>query len=349
MGHPAVENQTPFAFEPSFMADEEGRTVLVPVVKSTWALGPRGPVLAPVQLPVSLAGEPWGDPERSSWKFEPEGMLRKPATDVVLIGSALAPRPGTSEMLVAFQVGPVRKGVRVVGDRAFYKAVGSVGMTRPAPFERIPLLWERAFGGWDRSGPDERRHDRETRNPVGVGFRASGGKFEEGLKAPNLDDPAHPFKGWGDRPPPAGFGFTGADWEPRRRYAGTYDQKWQEGRAPLLPRDFDRRFLNAAAPGLVAPGYLRGDEGVVATGVTAAGGLSFKLPGVAPPVLDVEHAGREDVRVPMALETVILDTDAGLLLLLWKGEQRVREPTAVRSIRIAPGAGTPPLPAAPPA
>ena len=51
------------------------------------------------------------------------------------------------------------------------------------------------------------------------------------------------------------------------KYAGTYDKKWQEERAPLLPRDFSKRFLNAAAPGLVAPGYLRGDETVIAAGV----------------------------------------------------------------------------------
>ena len=43
-------------------------------------------------------------------------------------------------------------------------------------------------------------------------------KFEDGLRAPNLEDPARPFKGWGDRPPPAGVGFTSADWEPRVKY-----------------------------------------------------------------------------------------------------------------------------------
>jgi hypothetical protein len=342
MGHPAAENGTPFAFEPIFIADEEGRPLLVPLVRATYDLTARGPALAAEQVPPCLEGQPWGDPETTSWRLEPEGMLPKPATDVVLLGSAVAPGPGTVEMLVAFQVGPLKKGVRVVGDRAFYKAIGAVGMTKPAAFERIPLRWERAFGGWDRSHPDERRHDREPRNPVGVGFRASHGQFEEGLRAPNLEDPARPFKGWGDRPPPAGFGFTSAHWEPRARHAGTYDKRWEEERAPLLPKDFDRRFLNAAAPGLVAPGFLRGDEQVVATGVSAAGGLAFRLPAVAPPRVEVEHAGREDAAVPMSLDTVIVDTDGGKLSLLWKGELVVREPTAVRSIRIAPAAGTPP-------
>ncbi|HEY7725133.1 MAG TPA: DUF2169 domain-containing protein [Anaeromyxobacteraceae bacterium] len=347
MGHPEVENGTPFAFEPVFVADEEGRPLLVPVVKGTWAVSERGLSLAADQLPPLLAGEPHGeDLATSSWRYEPEGSLPKPATDVALLGSAVAPKAGTTQMLVAFQLGTLKKGVAVVGDRGFFKAVGGVGMTRPAPFERIPLQWERAFGGWDRSNPDEKKHECEPRNPVGTGFRSSHGRFEEGLRCPNLEDPARPFKGWGDRPPPAGFGFTSPSWEPRPRLAGTYDKRWEEERAPLLPRDFDRRFLNSAAPGLVAPGFLRGDEAVVASGVVPTGGVAFRLPGVAPPTLVVEHAGREDAQVATRLDTVILDTDAGKLFLLWKGEVPVREPTAVRSIRIVPGAGTPPLPAA---
>lgn len=346
MGHPEVENGTPFAFEPVFIADEEGRPLLVPVVKGTWALSERGLALAADQLPPLLAGDPYGeDLATSSWRYEPEGSLPKPATDVVLVGSALAPRPGTTQMLVALQLGPLQKGVAVFGDRSFYKAAGVVGMTRPAPIERIPLQWERAFGGWDRSSPDEKKQEFEPRNPVGTGFRGSHGRFEEGIRCPNLEDPVRPLRGWGDRPPPAGFGFTSPSWEPRPRLAGTYDKRWEEERAPLLPRDFDRRFLNSAPPGLVAPGFLRGDEPVVMSGVAAGGGISFRLPGVAPPSVAVEHAGREDVEVPTQLDTVILDTDAGKVFVIWKGETTVREPTAVRSIRIVPGAGTPPVPA----
>ncbi len=345
MGHPAIDNQTPFAFEPVFIADEEGRPLLVPVVKGTWAVGPAGLSLLAEQPAVLLEGEAHGDPATSSWRYEPEGTLPRPATDVVLVGSAVAPKPGTTEMLVALQVGAVKKGVRVVGDRAFFKSVGSVGMTKPVPFERVPLLWERAFGGWDRSHPDEKKHDYERRNPVGCGFRSSHGQLEPALRPPNLEDPARPFKGYGDRPPPAGFGFTSASWEPRIQYAGTYGPKWEDERAPLLPPDFDRRFLNAAPPGQICPGFLRGDEPVVVTGVTPEGGLAFRLPGVAPPAVEVSHTGREDAAVATRLETVILDTDRRILVLIWRGETVVREPTAVRSIRVVGGAGTPPVPA----
>ena len=181
---------------------------------------------------------------------------------------------------------------------------------------------------------------------MGVGFRASSSRFEEGLRCPNVEDPARPFKGWGDRPTPAGVGFTSPSWQPRASYAGTYDERWTKERAPLLPKDFDRRFLNAGAPGLVAPGYLRGDEPVNVTGVSPAGGLSFRLPGVAPPAIRVEHRGREDVTAETSLDTVIVDTDDGRLFLLWRTQVPVREPTAVRTIHVIAGAGTPPVAAA---
>jgi hypothetical protein len=347
VGRGAIENGTPFAFEALFLADEDGRALFVPALKATYDISDRGLALAEDQLPLNLAGEAYGDPAESSYRYEPECAFVKPSTDVVLVGSAVAPKAGTTEMLVCFQVGPMKKGVRVFGDRAFYKAVGSVGMTRPVPFERIPLQWERAFGGWDRSHSDEKKHEYEPRNPVGVGFRGKGTRFEEGLRCPNLEDPARPLSGWGDRPPPAGFGFISPNWQPRARFAGTYDEAWEKDRAPLLPKDFDRRFMNAAPPGLIAQGYVRGDELVVATGVTAPAGISFRLPGVAPPKVEVEHAGREDQTVSTNLDTVIVDTDAGKLFLLWRGQIPVREPTAVRSIRIVPAAGTPPKASAP--
>src|SRR5262249_27296625 len=109
----------------------------------------------------------------------------------------------------------------------------------------------------------------------------------------------------------------------------------------LLPKDFDRRFFNAASPGLVAPAYLRGDEQVVVSGVSPSGGFVFKLPVSEPPRVDVEQADRDDVSVKTNLDTVIVDTDARKLLLLWRAQVPVREPTTVRTIKIAAAAGTP--------
>ena len=93
--------------------------------------------------------------------------------------------------------------------------------------------------------------------------------------------------------------------------------EWGETRRPLLPRDFDRRFFNAAPPGLVAPGYLRGDEPVAIVNASLRGALAFRLPGQPPPAVTVQLGG--DVRPRMQLDTVVLDTDSHQVLLLWRG------------------------------
>jgi len=246
-----LDNKTGFAFEGIFVADEEGQPLLVPVVKATFILSAAGELmLADEQTPLDLAGQLWGDPDTSSYKYEPETAFTKLTTDVVLIGHAHPAKAVARHVDTAFRVGPVEKTVRVFGDRVWKKRFGIVDMTNPEPLEKIPLIYERAFGGWDSAEPDPMTSRFEPRNPVGVGFKRK--KFEDGMPLPNLEDPKKPLKMYGDTPPPAGFGFISPNWQPRVSYAGTYDGKWEKERAPLLPKDFDTRFFNAASPGLIA-------------------------------------------------------------------------------------------------
>src|SRR6266540_6131357 len=206
MGHPAIDNRTPFAFEPLFLSDEWERPLLVLVVKATYSVQEGVELsLAEKQVPVNIGGEYWGDPEISSYKYEPETAFIKPASDVVLIGHAYAPKPRTTKMEVSLCIGSIKKVVRVVGDRYWVKRLGMTFKTMPEPFERMPLIYERAFGGWDRRNSDPEKHSFEPRNPVGTGFRAKRGKFEKEVRLPNLEAPRRPLRGYMDKPPPAGF------------------------------------------------------------------------------------------------------------------------------------------------
>jgi hypothetical protein len=334
MSHPSVENRTPLAVELLGLTDEETRPLLVLVAKATYSIGQGGLALAEEQVPVNMAGEYWGAPEKSSYRYEPECAFTKVATDVVLVGHAHALEKGTRDLLVALRVGPVQKAVRVLGERVWYRSLGSIEMTRPRPFERMPLVYERAFGGWDRTAQDPAEHAFEPRNPVGTGFRATKRHFKEGLLLPNVEDPAHPLEHFGQVVPPAGFGFVSPHWQPRAHFAGTYDAAWEKQRRPLLPRDFDRRFFSAASPGLVAPGYLRGGEPVTLVNLSPLGRLSFSLPRVVPKVT-VERAGSEDLYPQMSLDTVILDTDVHRVFLLWRACVLLEEGLhGARSIRL---------------
>ena len=105
---------------------------------------------------------------------------------------------------------------------------------------------------------------------------------------------------------------------------------------PLLPKDFDRRFFNAAAPGLVAPGYLKGNEPVAIDNVLPTGPLTFNLPGVPAPEVLVALARGEDQRLATQLDTVIINTDEKLLFLMWRAHLVVRNgPHDVRAITIS--------------
>ncbi|HVK54200.1 MAG TPA: DUF2169 domain-containing protein, partial [Burkholderiales bacterium] len=319
MNFPSIKNRTPFAFSPLHLTDEEGRPIFVPIVRATYTFDLNGNLqIAEKQMGVNPAGEFWGEPGQSSYKYEPDIAFVKLATDIALIGSAVAPRAGVTMIDVGMQVGPVRKIARVFGDRFWSKTFGVAGITSPQPFERIPLQYERAFGGWDRSNPDPNAHAFEQRNPFGAAFRAKGADFEEGLKLPNVEDPRALISGYHDRPPPTGFGFTSPDWIPRAALGGTYDKEWSKDRMPRLPRDFDRRYFNAASEGLVVPGFLKGDESVVIQGTTPQGRIQFDLPAIAPPEVIVSLKSQPEQKLQTQLDTVVINTDESLLFLTWR-------------------------------
>jgi len=339
MGHAEVENRTSLALAQLFLTNEDGRPLLVPILKATYLIGTDGQLtLAEKQIPINPAGQPYGKPGESSYKYEPEFAFMKPATDIVLLGSAYPQRARDTEVNVSLYVGPVQKTVRVVGNRYWVKTMGMAFTSPPESFESIPLIYENAFGGWDRSNPDEQKHSFEPRNPVGTGFRGKHGKFEEGIRLPNLEDPQVPIQNYGDTPPPAGFGFTSPNWQPRAKLGGTYDDAWMKDRMPLLPKDFDRRFFNAASDGLVAPGYLEGNEAVAIENVSPDGTISFNLPGVPPPTCRVELKGGQDVTLETKLDTVVINTDEKLLFLVWRAYTPLRTgPHDVVTIEVRTG------------
>ena len=336
MGHVKIKNTTPFVVEPFFSADEDFRQVVAPIVRATFSIEKSGQLsLGEEQIALLLGGEPQGNPENPSYKFEPESTFFKSATDVALIGHAQT-QAQVQSIDVGLKVGQLHRVVRVFGDRYWIKQNGRIFGSKPQPFTRMPLIYERAFGGWDKADVDENNWRYEPRNPVGVGFGDPLRFVEEGkVLIPNIEDPQHLIRNYGDTPPPAGFGFISPNWQPRAQYAGTYDEEWDKTRKPLLPKDFDRRFFNAASPGLIAPGYLRGDEDVMIVNASPVPKLKFKLPGIPPPVCKIELRGGRIEVLQTNLDTVIINTDEMLVYLLWRNFMHVSNgPHDVVSIEV---------------
>lgn len=315
-----VANHTPFTAALTVLADPKGVETAYGVVKATFLFGAQGPELARPQLPFLAGDVYWGDPERTSLRAAGEFALLKPATDVLLVGRAVAQRPDTRVADVKLRVGPVAKTVRVFGDRRWEGRGSQLKPSAPQPWERMPLRWELAFGGVaPPAGNAEREH--EARNPVGRGVASKDLSLLSGAMLPNLEDPAALIQSPTDRPPPACFAPVAPTWMPRRAFAGTYDAAWIGGRAPFLPTDFDTRFFLLAPQGLVAPGFLQGGEPVELDGFTLGGPLRFTLPRITLHLV----FNLDGTQVPQApqLEMVLFEPDAGRFQMLWRAAMPV--------------------------
>jgi hypothetical protein len=184
----------------------------------------------------------------------------------------------------------------------------------PAPFESVPLVWERAFGGCHRIGE---KVIAEERNPVGCGVSAGRPASSlEGETVPNLEHPATPLQQIGATPEPICFAPIAPAWLPRRAYAGTYDDQWQRSRAPYLPDDFDPRFFQCAAGDFAFDTYLQGGEPVRIDGARPDGPIEFELPD-ARLIVAVTIAGAS-TEPPVNLETLSIEPDLNRVCFTWR-------------------------------
>jgi len=330
-------NRSPFVASLFPVMEVDGCEAVMVVIKGTYVFdGTEEPKPAAEQLPLILADQYHHEPTDSSLRHASDLVPEKRGTDVVLVGSAYAPSRGMTQVDVTLEVGMVRKTVRVFGNRHWRKALGfGQSITAPEPFDRIPLTYERAFGGFDKTHENRDKWASEPRNPVGCGFIANPNRddFSE-LSLPNLEDPSALISRYQDRPPPAGFGFIAPSWEPRKKYGGTYDRTWQEIRCPLLPVDFDSRFYNAAHPDLVSAGFLLGGEPALVTSANPGGSLSFRLPKISL-TIDFFVDGARTTR-KADLDTVVIEPDDRRLQLTWRARVRChRKMKRVTGARIA--------------
>ncbi|MGE0326710.1 MAG: DUF2169 domain-containing protein [Polyangiaceae bacterium] len=307
MDQPPLDNQTDFFAHPQLLLDKDGEKLAV-VIKATWEMphDRSGPLeLAPEHRmrPLWFADVPWGEPEIPSIAYAGDLCLRKPGTDVIVVGTAHAPEgKAVPSFDVLVRAGQLQKAVKVHGLRVWEK--NGTGISEARPISSLEMRYDYAWGGFDDS--DEENVVEEARNPIGMGCVRDPSVLTH-QAAPHIEDPAFPISNYKTAPPPAGIGAIGRSYMPRRKYAGTYDEAWQELRAPLLPKDFDDRFNVSASPGLWSEIPFRGGEAVQLLNLIPGGGvLQFNLPLVGVQV-EFEVDGREPLIVKPQLDTVLID------------------------------------------
>ncbi|WP_437274387.1 DUF2169 domain-containing protein [Sorangium sp. So ce375] len=214
-----------------------------------------------------------------------------PRCDVTFVGHAYPPG-GSPAPAMSARIGLARDG-RPVLDKVVH-VFGDRGPAGPKPFERMSLVYERAFGG-----PGEP-------NPVGKA-------------TPNLVDPADPRR-------PAGFAPISRLWLARRRLLGSADPRALEAPIADIPDAMPWGYFQAAPPDQLVD-HLRGDEWLVLDGLhPTLPRVQTRLPsarGVARVI--ARSAGSPPVERPveMVCDTLAIDGDRQEFALVWRGRVEV--------------------------
>jgi hypothetical protein len=292
----------------------DGRELLVVAVKGTFLIPDhpeKEPELAEEQVPLVHTDVFTGEPGFSAPLYEIDYAPRKPRCDVLLNGSAYAPRGKPVERVtVSLRVGAMTKSFEVVGKRVWKRGVMLVTSTDPEPFTVMPFSYDNAFGGVDRSQKDQDKHRWYSTNHAGVGYHEYlDPEFVDGKSLPNTEETGRRVTDPRGKYRPMAFGPVGRAWQPRPKLAGTYDQKWIDERFPFLPADFDERYFQAAADDQQID-HPRGGEQVELVNLTPEGQTEFKLPKMSVP-FEFFYKNSDRKRMAGVVDTIVLEPDHG--------------------------------------
>jgi len=292
----------PFAVLPGKVRPPEWSATLI--VKASFALRHGGPAV-PLPEPLPLMGDVYRDEELTNdCLYESDFAFWKQHADVLLVGTCHAPggKP-TTACRIEFGVGKWSKALAVIGNRRWKKSLLMSSASDPESFNAIPVTYLNAYGG-----------EGFEKNPAGRGY--------EKAYLPNVEPLEDRISSPGDRPDPAGFGPLNRTWVQRTSKLGSYRGKYMKERWPHFPEDFDFTYFNAAPEDQQFRKYLRGDEELrfenlhpkqasyrsALPGIRIRGFLSEKL-----------ASGKKFREVPMNLDTLFVDLDKEVLVLVWRG------------------------------
>jgi hypothetical protein len=301
-----------------------GKLHVAVAVKATFALVHDGAMRLVEPDPLVTADEPADDSPAGSLRSSTELVPYRPLADVLLRGCARAPQgQATNVMGVGLKMA---RGATLLLDKRL-TVQGSPtpggGGAEPAPFSKVPLVYELAAGG---PGSAE--------NPVGIA--------EGSGRWPNLLD------AW-RRPAPVGLGPLSPRWPVRKRLLG--DRQLLEAPVLELDADFPLLYFNAA-PVDQRIGFLQGDEWI------GLDGMSPALPRVQSYLPGARGLARLYSPAPelcggraLALVADTLSIDAELMRcsVVWRGSFGVSGEAELAALEVVAGVQTAEQPIAFPA
>lgn len=311
-----LENRTPFAAERDWVRDENGAENWLVVVKATFTIRSNHLIeIAKNQSDICHTPLYSGRPGFSSLLYDSDLAFQKSTTDVLVRGHAYTSAASVQRRTtVSLQVGPIRKTLHISGDRHWERGLMGIKPSQPLEFSRLPLVYERAFGGSRAAEQEDSSELFDIRNPAGTGFAKNQSQLVK-MALPNVEYPNELLTSWQQKPRPAGFLPVAPNWSPRVQFAGTYDAAWERERQPLPPRDFDQRFFQSAPTDQQSPTHLQGGEPVELINLSPNGPLQFSLPRLL--LKFTTLFGNSSVEHGAKLQTVILEPDVSQLILVW--------------------------------
>jgi uncharacterized protein YjbI with pentapeptide repeats len=267
-----------------------------------------------LQWPKALAQLPAGLPL--------DHVLPKARAEAMLAGVAHAPRP-VQALDVRLRCGAIDKRLRVYGDRVWRRQWwGGICVDPAAPFVRMPLGLDRAYGG---AGHD---------NPQGCGFLPRLGWLRQRSgRMPNLEYPGQrALPGRSTRAHVALLPMPLALAARRRRASGTYDRRWLAEDFPGLPRDFDFSLYNLTQLDQQCTAAFAGGEAYALEGVHPSGEpVTGTLPAMRMRafVLNQGQGADQAREVELRCDTVWFFPEAGIGLMIHRGQTVVADSDAL--------------------
>ncbi|WP_437840088.1 DUF2169 family type VI secretion system accessory protein [Sorangium sp. So ce1153] len=308
--------------------DPSGQRVVIAIIKATFELSRTDRLVPSAEpSPVRVADVLWDEQRpQGSVKYPSDVCCAKRGADVVVVGAAISPR-SVARMDVLVRVGALEAPLVVHGERFFVKGARGVVIGPAAPFEAMPVVYDRAYGGMTADCALA-----EERNPAGVGV-AHRDKDLLDTPAPQIEHPAFPHTRAGEDHAPVGYGATRSHWMPRRSYAGTFDATWKKARMPLLPLDYDPRFENVAHPSLQLKAPPPPGTEIAVLGMSERGLFRCELPDTKLVVHGIR--GQERTTVRPVVDTVLIEPARGRVELVHRAVFTMgRGRTLLREIRV---------------
>ncbi len=311
--------QPPFNASSITWQEQPDQWTLTVICKATYALAPGISPLAPEPEAITESDNHWDDDLERSLYAPSDLAPTKPRPEVLLVGSAYAPRGEEVRSLRArLVVGTIDKAIDVVVPRTLMR---DGAIREGAPWKRMPLRYERAAGGAD------------SWNPVGMGVESVDRHGRCSL--PNLQQPGLIAAGVHELIEPVGFGPIAASWSLRRDKLGEGATEPSSGRwdGETLGPDFDADYFQTAPLDQLID-ELHADEAIVLENLHPEHpDLVTRLPGVRP-VVRVEAPDLPAWELALVADTLWIDTDRSICTMTWRGQIPLQERDPPGLIRI---------------